>query len=70
MLVGISEAIRLLLTYYINLIKFIKLKLLIYLSKNNIFISGIKYSSFSNEIYSYNEKNKDFNELSPSSFNE
>jgi hypothetical protein len=70
MLVGISEAIRLLLTYYINLIKLIKLILLICLPNNNIIISGIKYSGISNEVSFCTEKNKDFNMLSTNSFNE
>jgi hypothetical protein len=70
MLVGISEAIRLLLTYCTNLIRFIKLKLLIYLYEYNIFISGVKYSGFSNQESSYSGNNKDFNKLSPNYFNE
>ena len=62
MLVGISEAIRLLLTYYINLIILIKFKYLRYLLKNTI-ICKIKCSGFSPEILSYlGKKENSFNE--------
>jgi hypothetical protein len=69
MLVGISEAIRLLLTYYINLINFIKLIFLKYFPKY-IIISRIKYSGFGYEIFSYSEKNENSNKLNLNSFNE
>jgi len=64
MLVGISEAIRLLLAFLINIINFIILKSLTYLP-NYIIISRIKYSGFSIEISSRSENNENSN-----SFNE
>ena len=69
MLVGISEAIRLLLANIFNLINYIKLKILTYIPKY-IIISKIKYSGFNNGIPSYHEKSENYNQLSSNPFNE
>ena len=78
MLVGISEAIRLLLTFFIKLIAinlinlyfFIKKNIILFKYSQTFFFSDIKYSGFIHDISFNTEQNKRINERSSNPFNE
>jgi hypothetical protein len=74
MLVGISEAIRLLLTFYINLININIIKLFsIYSLKKYFHLFNFKYSVIPNEVLSflnYKSNDKDTYKLNEDPFNE
>ena len=78
MLVGISEAIRLLLTFFIKLIAinlinlyfFIKKNIILFKYSQTFFFSDIKYSGFIYDISFNTEQNKRINERSSNPFNE